>query len=806
MSVAGVLDALRARSPQVAELAETVSLAVRVEPELLRRARLELVPEADASAEADLWFSPIVDVQSKTAFMLIPDAADLLRQRLAANRDRLDRAWQVTREVHENAPPALALEEEVGYLLLAQGPESPDLQRRLQQAVVALVAGGDDRLGVARWALRALTRLPAVVAQSEAGLMLTVAARSRLGRVDVLPQGVGPDTDWLPWVLPREAQPVRVGVRLFDAGLELGPPDESAGHIIPLPRTEPLVLHIGWREGTTERRRYVVVRPERVARIRAKDADAFTLETAWGDSYTVRARTAPVAIAIRAHAGGREALVAWRPAGPIEGCLGFALHRRDADGREQVVENRLAFESSPSALPSTRAPIQRYTWLDGGLAPGSHVQYRVTPMLGSPGELREGTPSEWSDPVAVSTAAEPGLAVTWNRATLGLASVAAQLGASSATLSDLLASPGSETRAFLGGDLREGLLGFLSGVRESGGSLYAALYEVVNDPEVESQLARLGPRAHLLLGREAADRQQRGVKALQSAGVEVRLGTPQGGGLFHHRFAVATDSSGEPVRLWAGGANWTTIGLFLQSANAVIADSTPLAALFLEHWQVLAKGRVAPSTEPRTVEIGSVRVRVWFSPVRGRGDLRDVELLLGQARRGILFAMPFARLLPRRVADVQARSPLYVRGVATGTEGGRNVTVFRDGGQTNVPFIVSGSLRKSLALGPFNEFLARMLVIDPLGERPAVVTGSSNLSETGSAKNNEALLVFENAPALAAAHAVRALDLYRHYTARASAERAEKPVRALRQDDRWQDQLSAAGLQRELTFWLGATA
>src|SRR5581483_32442 len=116
MSVAGVLDALRARSPQVAELAETVSLAVRVEPELLRRARLELVPEADASAEADLWFSPIVDVQSKTAFMLIPDAADLLRQRLAANRDRLDRAWQVTREVHENAPPALALEEEVGYL------------------------------------------------------------------------------------------------------------------------------------------------------------------------------------------------------------------------------------------------------------------------------------------------------------------------------------------------------------------------------------------------------------------------------------------------------------------------------------------------------------------------------------------------------------------------------------------------------------------------------------------------------------------------------------------------------------------
>ena len=47
-------------SPAAVRLARAVSLAVRVEPELLRRARLALVPGADAGTEADLWFSPLV--------------------------------------------------------------------------------------------------------------------------------------------------------------------------------------------------------------------------------------------------------------------------------------------------------------------------------------------------------------------------------------------------------------------------------------------------------------------------------------------------------------------------------------------------------------------------------------------------------------------------------------------------------------------------------------------------------------------------------------------------------------------------
>jgi hypothetical protein len=43
-------------------LAEAVSLAIGIEPQPLRKMRLELFPAADSGFEADLWFSPAVEL------------------------------------------------------------------------------------------------------------------------------------------------------------------------------------------------------------------------------------------------------------------------------------------------------------------------------------------------------------------------------------------------------------------------------------------------------------------------------------------------------------------------------------------------------------------------------------------------------------------------------------------------------------------------------------------------------------------------------------------------------------------------
>jgi len=51
-------------SPDAWRLARLASIAVRIEPNLLRRLRTELLREADVGVEADLWFSAIVESQA----------------------------------------------------------------------------------------------------------------------------------------------------------------------------------------------------------------------------------------------------------------------------------------------------------------------------------------------------------------------------------------------------------------------------------------------------------------------------------------------------------------------------------------------------------------------------------------------------------------------------------------------------------------------------------------------------------------------------------------------------------------------
>jgi hypothetical protein len=827
VSVTGLLETYRASNRRLVALAEAVSLAVRVEPELLRRARLDLVPEADASVEADLWFSPLVDTQSATAFMFVPEVADRLRRGLARDLARLEGAWTITSEIHANVAPAIALEEEVNYLLLAEGAASSRLQDRLKEAVVALVAGGEERAGVARWALRALSRLPASVVETEAGQMLTVAARSRLGRADVLPEGVSPDVEWLPWVLPREADRVRVGVQLFSDGLEIGSPDEASGHVIPLPDTNPLMLHVSWREGVEEQAREVRIVLDRPTRIRVRSirgvdesgahelagsedagsvAPTFTLQTAWGEVYTIRPRAVRVSVAIRARAGSHGAFVAWRPSGRIDGCLGFALYRRERDGKTTLIArpDEVGTSGDAAQRPTTTAPVQDLTWLDSGLETGDVVQYRAVPMIGSPETLfaDESGASEWSDPVSFTT--EPGLAVTFNRGVLGLAALADRIGDGTTPLRQMIEAVGSEAREYLGGDLRSGLMTFLADVRDSGGTMYAALHEL-SDPEALIHLSELGPRAHVLLpelqGRRGA------ANTLLQRKAAVQAAVPTRGGLFHHRFAVACASSGEPEQVWIGGANWTAVALCVQANGATIVSDRKVAALFLERWRALASRDRRVVDQPSTViNVGSAAVSVWFTPVRRRIDLADIERRLNAAQQGILFASAFASrqsVLGREVA--RRRSSLYRRGVISDDPRGSAIRLLADTRAELIdPKALLASAPRSLKdFGRLNEFLARIVAIDPFSQRPTVLTGSHGLTPTGSEKNDETLLVVEGAPAFAAAHAVRVEELYRHYAARAAAAGGRIGTVNLVPDDAWQERWLDEQHQRELGFWLG---
>lgn len=279
------VGALARRSPALVRLAEEVSLAVLVDPALLRSARLALGRAADAGTEADLWFSPLVRSRSLDGFVLVPELAESLRRRLAGDGARLERARRRVEAAHAHLAPALRLEEELLYLSVLDGADATErIERALGSAAAALVREG--RAGIAHWAARALPSLPVSVRETRPGSLLRAGAALRMGRdarvLAGLPPGDAP-AEWGAFLLPPDFPRRKVRVRLLAGGLEVDARDAPSGdgHELELPATTPLLVDVAWGDGGGPPER-VAVRPDEVRTVRGPAAGGVELRTLAG--------------------------------------------------------------------------------------------------------------------------------------------------------------------------------------------------------------------------------------------------------------------------------------------------------------------------------------------------------------------------------------------------------------------------------------------------------------------------------------------------------------------------------------------
>lgn len=298
-SAAERVAALAARNRHAAELARYASLAVRIDTPLLRRLRLALLPGADASAEADFWFSTLSESRGDEGLVLDAEVASLLRERLAAEQlvdgtRALDIAWRHTAALHESWPASLQLEERLTYLALADGANAgPQIEEALQPAMVAMASGEQRALEVARWAVRAVPRLPAVARDSDAAVALALAAMAVLdsGGNAVAATGAQAMPANLGWLLPLKVFATRAklacevsarGLRLRAARSE-DPPDMT----IELPLTRPLMVELRWSVDGQQASRLHSIQPGatvplpegwRQLRLRALDGAAWAIE------------------------------------------------------------------------------------------------------------------------------------------------------------------------------------------------------------------------------------------------------------------------------------------------------------------------------------------------------------------------------------------------------------------------------------------------------------------------------------------------------------------------------------------------
>jgi phosphatidylserine/phosphatidylglycerophosphate/cardiolipin synthase-like enzyme len=474
--------------------------------------------------------------------------------------------------------------------------------------------------------------------------------------------------------------------------------------------------------------------------------------------------------------------------------------------------------------------------------------------------------SPWTKNVSVAPGAEKGLSCYFNRGLVMSQFVSKIIKDVStkgiSTLKDEIKKKENKLRDYLAGELGKKLDALLDDVRKTNGSIFAALFEL-NDDDLEQRLIALKSRAHLVLANGSIEKPKKGSgklakldenaparAALKSARTDVhdRMCAPKG--LGHNKFMVICDKAGKPQSVWTGSTNWASTGLCTQINNGILIEDAKVAQLYLDQWNRLkeagndfSKKLVAANSQIKSAKVGNVSVNVWFTRTSGDVDLGFGKKLIAGAKDGILFLM-FMPGNAGLLQSIQARLPsgMYIQGVVssfspppksapttTGTAAKRKnprgklnlQLVSHEQGTTpkslNLDIIQPQGINKSFsgwaAEVTRNEFLSprgighaivhsKLIVLDPFGDKPVVMTGSHNLSKSASEKNDENLVIIQNCPALAQAYAVNVLSVYQHYRWRASLAAGGTKFSGLRRDDTWQKSAFSGAELKGLEFWM----
>lgn len=102
---------------------------------------------------------------------------------------------------------------------------------------------------------------------------------------------------------------------------------------------------------------------------------------------------------------------------------------------------------------------------------------------------------------------------------------------------------------------------------------------------------------------------------------------------------------------------------------------------------------------------------------------------------------------------------------------------------------------------------SKVIVVDPLGKHPVVITGSHNLGPKASAENDDNMVIIENDSATAQQYAVNIITIYNQYRWRFQQALAAKNHQTLNEwnglQAPWKSQASyfSGDKAKELKFW-----
>jgi len=343
--------------------------------------------------------------------------------------------------------------------------------------------------------------------------------------------------------------------------------------------------------------------------------------------------------------------IAWSFGKRPENCMGFALYRIDAQGKETVLPSHAVFKGNTIQPGQTTAqfPIQKFYWKDpyarlaGEKTKSFTFRYKIVPLQGKPGSLTPMTslPILTTNEVTVTGVCSPSLTAIFNRGLISTQHVSNALkgNLNKQQFIKKIGTIGNQLRKDLTGQTLGTLLDFLSRAKKSG-HIYAALYELT-DVELIASLVGLGKKLDIVMAnivarptgsdnsskaaktevKESANKKnaskeaksaaqpenQYAWKKISASADEALYRKPPGSHIVHNKFLIYADSKGKPQAVLTGSTNWTATGLCAQTNNVLIIEDPDVAQRYMDYWNKLKTDELAHEKDAKSFQAAPMR-------------------------------------------------------------------------------------------------------------------------------------------------------------------------------------------------------
>jgi hypothetical protein len=499
------------------------------------------------------------------------------------------------------------------------------------------------------------------------------------------------------------------------------------------------------------------------------------------------------------------------------GCLGFAVQREDLteDERYWMSGTKTFNETDPGLGPGGQVssrlhPFQTFQWADYSAKPGHDYVYTVIPLSGSPSNLKPGGDLS----VRISTEPEygPSHSVFFNRGSIASQEYARRFQNQDPD------KVGPAAFAWLSRGLLEAFKTFVARANGRDYGLRGAIYEFQLPQALQAIKSAAAAGADIkiiydaITGGTGPCNKNKSAIGSQKIGALCQPRTK--GKIMHNKFLVLLKKN-KPIAVWTGSTNLTENGVFGHSNLGHIVEDRDLAGLYLDYWNELKDDPEASfergwitQNNPQPAISGTESNSPVFSPHRGLGILGWYTQVAGSAQKALF--MTFAFGMNKEFQAVYDKNDKILRFALMEKEGnGKGLAAAKKAirairARPNVIVAVGNHIplnsfdrwlkeRGKLTKGANIKWIhTKYMLVDPLGNKPIVITGSANFSEASTNVNDENMVVIENNTRVADIYIGEFMRLYSHYAFREAVaiakEKKEKDWQPnfLIPDDSWQ--------------------